>query len=57
MKEVLVLAAAGVLVGLPLAIGLSSLVSSQLFGLAPHDPVHTRGIDCRVSNRWPAWQD
>jgi predicted permease len=38
MREVLVLAAAAVVVGFPLAIGLSSLVKNQLFGLAPHDP-------------------
>ena len=38
MKEVLILVAAGVLVGLPAAIGLSTLVRSQLYGLAPHDP-------------------
>jgi predicted permease len=38
MKEVLLLAAIGVLVGLPIAIGLSSLISNQLYGLAPHDP-------------------
>jgi ABC-type antimicrobial peptide transport system permease subunit len=39
MKEVLILIAAGVLVGVPAAIGLSRLVKSQLYGLAPHDPV------------------
>jgi ABC-type antimicrobial peptide transport system permease subunit len=39
MKEVLLLVAIGVLVGLPTAIGLSSLVRTQLYGLAPHDPV------------------
>jgi predicted permease len=48
MQEVLILAAAGVVVGLPLAIGLSSAVKSQLFGLAPHDPstlvVSTAGL-------------
>ncbi len=38
MKEVLVLIAAGVAVGLPMAIALSTLVRSQLYGLAPHDP-------------------
>jgi ABC-type antimicrobial peptide transport system permease subunit len=38
MKEVFVLVAIGVLVGLPLAIGLSTLVRNQLYGLAPHDP-------------------
>lgn len=39
MKEVLILIGAGVLVGVPAAIGLSRLVKSQLYGLAPHDPV------------------
>jgi predicted permease len=39
MKEVLILIAAGILVGVPTAIGLSRLVQSQLYGLAPHDPV------------------
>ena len=38
MKEVLLLVAAGTLVGLPVAIGLSGLVRNQLYGLAPHDP-------------------
>jgi ABC-type antimicrobial peptide transport system permease subunit len=38
MKEVLILIAAGILVGVPAAIGLSRLVQSQLYGLAPHDP-------------------
>jgi ABC-type antimicrobial peptide transport system permease subunit len=39
MREVLILIGAGVLVGLPLAVGLSFLVKSQLYGLAPSDPV------------------
>jgi predicted permease len=38
MKDVLVLIAAGVLAGVPAAIGLTRLVQSQLYGLAPHDP-------------------
>jgi predicted permease len=38
MKEVLILIAAGVLIGIPLALGLSRLVRSQLYGLAPYDP-------------------
>ncbi len=37
MKEVLALIAAGVLVGVPLALGLSTLIQSQLYGLPPHD--------------------
>ncbi|MFZ0594156.1 MAG: FtsX-like permease family protein, partial [Bryobacteraceae bacterium] len=39
MREVLVLIAAGVLVGLPLSIALGGLIRNQLFGLAPHDPL------------------
>ena len=39
MREVLLLVGIGVLLGVPLAIGLSSLVRNQLFGLAPHDPL------------------
>ena len=39
MREVLLLVGVGVIIGVPLAIGLSSLIKSQLFGMAPHDPV------------------
>ena len=38
MKEVFLLIAIGIVIGLPLAIALSRLVRSQLYGLAPHDP-------------------
>lgn len=38
MKEVLTLVGAGIFIGVPLAIGLSRLIKSQLFGMAPHDP-------------------
>lgn len=38
MREMLLLVAIGIGVGLPAAIGLSSLVRNQLYGLAPHDP-------------------
>jgi ABC-type antimicrobial peptide transport system permease subunit len=38
MQEVLILIALGVGVGIPLAIGLSQFVQSQLYGLVPHDP-------------------
>ncbi len=38
MKEVLVLIGMGVLIGVPAAIGLTYLVRSQLYGLAPGDP-------------------
>lgn len=39
MREVLLVIAAGVAIGIPLAIGLSQLVRSQLYGLSPHDPI------------------
>jgi predicted permease len=38
MREVLLLVAIGVAVGVPAAILLSQFVKSQLFGLEPHDP-------------------
>ncbi len=38
LKEVSLLAAIGLGIGAPLALGLSRLVQSQLFGLTPHDP-------------------
>jgi len=39
MREVLILVAIGVAIGLPAALGLSRFVRSQLYGLAPYDPV------------------
>ena len=38
MKEVMVLLAIGLAVGVPAAIGLGSFVSTQLYGIQPHDP-------------------
>jgi len=38
MREVLVLAGAGVLIGLPVALLVTRLLESQLYGIAPHDP-------------------
>ena len=38
MKEVLILLAIGLAVGIPSAIGLGSYVSSQLYGIQPNDP-------------------
>jgi predicted permease len=38
MKEVLVLVVVGVGVGVPAALGLTRLVRTQLFGVAPNDP-------------------
>ena len=39
MRDVLILIAAGLIVGVPLALALSTLVRSQIFGLGPHDPL------------------
>ena len=38
MREVLLLAGAGVLIGLPIALVVTRLLESQLYGIAPHDP-------------------
>jgi predicted permease len=38
MKEVLLLVAAGIGIGLPIAWGLTSLVKAQLYGITPNDP-------------------
>jgi ABC-type antimicrobial peptide transport system permease subunit len=38
MKEVLVLLAIGLTIGIPAAIGAGRLVSSQLYGIQPNDP-------------------
>jgi predicted permease len=38
MREVLLLLAIGLAVGVPAAIGLARFVSSQLYGIQPHDP-------------------
>jgi ABC-type antimicrobial peptide transport system permease subunit len=38
MQEVLVLLAIGLAVGIPTAMGLGQLVSTQLYGIQPHDP-------------------
>ena len=38
MREVLVLLAIGLAVGVPAAIGLGRFVASQLYGIEPHDP-------------------
>jgi ABC-type antimicrobial peptide transport system permease subunit len=39
LREVGVLGAWGLGIGLPIAIGLARLVAAQLFGLPPHDPL------------------
>jgi predicted permease len=39
MKEVLVLVAGGIGIGLPLAWGLTKLVKTQLYGITPNDPM------------------
>jgi predicted permease len=38
MREVLLLAAAGVLIGMPIALAVTRLIESQLYGIASHDP-------------------
>lgn len=38
MREVLFLSGIGIIVGVPAALALGRLASSQLYGLAPHDP-------------------
>jgi ABC-type antimicrobial peptide transport system permease subunit len=47
MREVVMLAAIGIGIGLPIAIGLSQYVRSQLFGLQANDPL-TIGIATSV---------
>jgi ABC-type antimicrobial peptide transport system permease subunit len=39
LREVAVLVAIGLAIGVPAALGLSRVVSSQLFGLSPRDPL------------------
>jgi ABC-type antimicrobial peptide transport system permease subunit len=39
MREVLILIGAGIAIGMLLALALSGLVRSQLYGLEPHDPL------------------
>jgi predicted permease len=39
LREVTVMAVAGIVVGVPVALGLSRFVQSQLFGLSPTDPI------------------
>jgi predicted permease len=39
MREVLTLIGAGVAIGVPLALALSGLIRTQLYGVQPHDPV------------------
>lgn len=39
MREVLILVAIGLAVGLPASFALTNLVRAQLYGVAPHDPV------------------
>ncbi|MBA3270358.1 MAG: hypothetical protein H0T71_07565 [Acidobacteria bacterium] len=38
MKEVLVLLAIGLAIGVPAAVGLGRYVSTQLYGIEPNDP-------------------
>ncbi|HWF86985.1 MAG TPA: FtsX-like permease family protein, partial [Vicinamibacterales bacterium] len=43
MREVLVLVGSGIALGLAAAFGLSRLITSQLYGLTPNDPVTIAG--------------
>jgi predicted permease len=43
LREVGAMVAAGVLLGLPLAVALSRIVQAQLYGLSPHDPLALAG--------------
>jgi ABC-type antimicrobial peptide transport system permease subunit len=38
MKEVLVLLAIGLVIGIPAAMALGRYISTQLYGIEPHDP-------------------
>ncbi len=38
MRDVLLLIAAGVVIGLPMSLALTRMVQSQLYGVTPHDP-------------------
>src|SRR5207302_8166112 len=38
MREVILLQGVGLAIGIPLAVGLSRYVASQLYGIQPHDP-------------------
>jgi len=53
MKEVLLLVAIGIGIGLPLAWGLTGLVKAQLYGITPNDPLSivyaTLGIACAAA--------
>ena len=46
LRETLIVGAAGVLVGLPLAWMGARLLESRLFGMSPHDPVTTGVAAC-----------
>jgi ABC-type antimicrobial peptide transport system permease subunit len=45
MREVLLLVGGGVLIGLPVALFSTRLIGSQLYGVAPNDPLTNRGGD------------
>jgi predicted permease len=49
LREVILLAGAGILLGIPVALGLSRLVQSQLFGLSPADPLTIAGAALTLS--------
>jgi ABC-type antimicrobial peptide transport system permease subunit len=49
MREVIVLVTAGVILGLSAAWGLSRLISSQLYGVSPNDPVTMVAAACGLA--------
>jgi ABC-type antimicrobial peptide transport system permease subunit len=49
LREVAVLAAIGVAIGIPAALALSRLVRTQLYGLAPHDALTFAGAALLIS--------
>jgi predicted permease len=62
LMETLVLVSAGILIGLPIALASTRLVSSMLFGLSPIDPTTIAGsvllmmTICAVAGFLPAWK-
>jgi predicted permease len=49
MREVIVLVAVGVMLGLTTAWGLSRLIGSQLYGVSPNDPVTMLAVACGLT--------
>lgn len=62
VREALTLAAVGIAIGLPLAVGLSRLIRSQLYGVQPADPTTLISVTVALAgvatlSAWlPAWR-